>query len=395
MFSQELRKLYHKGLNRIIKDRSSMQDSRISMDGRELINFASNDYLGLASHPEVVKAAAESMKEFGFGSGASRLIGGGSILHRELEDAVARFKGTEAALILNTGYTANTGIIPSIAEEGDVIFSDELNHASIIDGCRLSRAETMVYRHGDVGHLSELMKKKKGTKMVVVSDTVFSMDGDIAPLKEIHRLCLALNSRLGGSPGATGLPASSSVLLYLDDAHGTGVLGRGKGALAHFGIEPEPWIIQMGTFSKALGSFGAFVAGTRDTIEWIINTARSFIFSTAIPASAVAAAAKAVEMLGSRPDLIQKLWKNRDLLFAALRELGYDTGESETPIIPLKMKSIEDALHLSQRLYEAGIYVPAIRPPTVKEPRLRITVTAAHSKEHIRALVETLEEFQG
>jgi 7-keto-8-aminopelargonate synthetase-like enzyme len=183
------------------------------------------------------------------------------------------------------------------------------------------------------------------------------------------------------------------VLLYLDDAHGTGVLGRGKGALAHFGIEPEPWIIQMGTFSKALGSFGAFVAGTRDTIEWIINTARSFIFSTAIPASAVAAAAKAVEMLGSRPDLIQKLWKNRDLLFAALRELGYDTGESETPIIPLKMKSIEDASSLSRHLDERGIYAPAIRPPTVEVPRVRITVTAAHSEKDITALVRALSDY--
>ena len=384
MFSQRLQELYRQKLNRTIKDRSSGQNARIRADGRELINFASNDYLGLANHPAVVKAAADALGEFGFGSGASRLLGGGSILHKDLEQKIARFKGTEAALIFNTGYAANTGIIPAIAGEGDVIFSDELNHASIIDGCRLSRAETVVYGHRDAGHLSELMKSEKSGRKMIVTDTVFSMDGDIAPLREIYRLCLALNSRL---------PAENSLLLYLDDAHGTGVLGNGKGALAHFGIGPEPWIIQMGTFSKALGSFGAFVAGSRDTVEWIMNTARSFIFSTALPASAVAASAKALELLESRPDLTEKLWKNRDLLFNSLKEMGYDTGESETPIIPLKMRSIEEASTLSHYLYERGIYAPAIRPPTVKVPRVRITVTTAHSEEDINTLLRALSDY--
>ncbi|HYA31473.1 MAG TPA: 8-amino-7-oxononanoate synthase [Thermodesulfovibrionales bacterium] len=384
MFSHRLQKLHQQRLNRIIRDRSSSQASRIFIEGIELINFASNDYLGLASHPEVVKAVQDSMEEFGFGSGASRLLGGGSILHRRLEDAAAQFKRTEAALVMNSGYAANTGILPAIAGEGDVLFSDELNHASIIDGCRLSRAETLVYRHRDVEHLSHLMEGKRGRRMIVATDTVFSMDGDIAPLKEIHRLCLAVNS---------SLPPEDSVLLYLDDAHGTGVLGNGKGALAHFGIEPEPWIIEMGTFSKALGSSGAFVTGSKNAIEWIVNTARSFIFSTAIPASAAAASAKAVEIVKNRPDLLRRLWENRDFLFGALKKRGYDMGESETPIIPLKMESVEDAMALSRHLEEGGIYAPAIRPPVVKMSRVRITVTAAHSEEDIRALLAALDAF--
>ena len=381
VFRDKLEELRLNNLSRAIRDRASFQGPVIRMDGRELINFASNDYLGLANHPDVRDSARESLDTFGFGSGASRLLGGGTALHRNLEETVARFKGTEAALVLSSGYSANTGIIPTLAGEGDLLLSDERNHASIVDGCRLSSAETLVYRHGDVAHLEELITSSSlsaGHRYVVVTDTVFSMDGDMAPLYKLREICL-----------------KHGALLYLDDAHGTGVLGGGKGALAHFDILPEPWIIQMGTFSKALGSYGAFVAGSSEVIDWITNTSRSLIFSTALPSCVAAASSKAIELVENTPELLQKLWDNRNLAFALLKGKGYDTGESETPIIPLKMKSIEDALHLSQRLYEAGIYVPAIRPPTVKEPRIRITVTAAHSKEHIGALVETLAEFQG
>ncbi|HWR59171.1 MAG TPA: aminotransferase class I/II-fold pyridoxal phosphate-dependent enzyme, partial [Thermodesulfovibrionales bacterium] len=330
----------------------------------EFINFSSNDYLGLASHPEIVSAAKNAMEEFGFGGGASRLLSGGSILHRELEEKIAHFKGTDAALVFNSGYSANTGTIPSIAGEGDIIFSDELNHASIVDGCRLSRARTVIYKHRDVEHLSYLMEKEEGEKRIVITDSVFSMDGDIAPLREIYDICLMLNSELR---------TPNSVLLFIDDAHGTGVLGRGKGALADFDICPEPWIIQMGTFSKALGSFGAFVAGSRDVVDWLINTARSFFFSTALPACVAAASARAIELIEERPELIEKLWETRDRLVTGLRDKGFDISNSETPIIPLKTKSNEDALKLSQYLYEKGIYAPAIRPPAVKTPRVRIT----------------------
>lgn len=196
------------------------------------------------------------------------------------------------------------------------------------------------------------------------------------------------------SPGATELATPDSVLLYLDDAHGTGVIGNGRGALAHCALRPQPWIIQMGTCSKALGSFGAFIAGSRDVVEWAINTARSFIFSTAIPSCAVAASLKALELIEQRPEMIRKLWSNRTVLVDALRKIGFDVGMSETPIIPLKMTSVADALNLSHSLYEKGIYAPAIRPPTVKEPIVRIIVTAAHSEEDISLLIKALSEYK-
>lgn len=389
MFQDKLKDLQKNQVFRTIKDREAAQGPRIHFEGREFINFASNDYLGLSNHPEVVNSAKAAMEQFGFGSGASRLLSGGTVLHTELEQKIAQFKETEAALVFNSGYAANTGIIPSIAGERDIIFSDELNHASIIDGCRLSRAKTMMYRHKDISHLSELIKKEisagrvKG-KFIVVTDTVFSMDGDIASLKEIHDVCISLNSELR---------TPDSVLFYLDDAHGTGVLGAGRGALAHFNIKTEPWIIQMGTFSKALGSYGAFVAGNRNVIEWIINTARSFVFSTALPPCVIAASLKALELVNSTSDLVGRLRENRIKFVKALDKTGF-AAESETPIIPLKIGNTGDTLKAAQNLYKKGIYVPAIRPPTVKEPRLRITVTAAHSEEDINSLAKALSEIR-
>ena len=385
MFSHKLHELRRLSLNRGIRDRASAQGPKIFIEGRELTNFSSNDYLGLAAHPEIIHAARDATEKFGLGSGASRLLAGGCALHGMLEEKIASFKNSESALIFNSGYAANTGIVPAIADEGDIIFSDELNHASIVDGCRLSRATTVVYRHKDIEHLSHLIKNEKGRRKVVATDTVFSMDGDIAPLREIHNLCLTLNAKLR---------IQDSALLYIDDAHGTGVLGNGKGALAHFNIPPEPWIIQMGTLSKALGSFGAFVAGNRNVIEWLTNTARSFIFSTAVPACAVAAAMKAIELVESAPELIRQLWKNRDQTVNMLRSIGYDAGESGTPVIPLKTENVEDALMLSRYLFEKGLYAPAIRPPTVKTPRVRISVTAAHSEEDIGALRDALTAFK-
>lgn len=387
MFFERLKELQQKNLHRQIKDRASPQGPRIVIDGMELINFASNDYLGLANHPDIIASAIDAVKRFGFGSGASRLLGGGTALHKRLEDKVAQFKGTEAALMFNSGYSANTGVIPSIAGEGDTIFSDELNHASIIDGCRLSRAKTIVYRHKDIDHLNGLIKKEiqaghaPDRKLIIITDSVFSMDGDIAPLSGIYSLCLTLNSEL---------QTPDSILLYIDDAHGTGVLGNGRGALSHFNIVPEPWIIQMGTFSKALGSFGAFVAADRDVIEWITNTARSFIFSTALTACSVAASLRAIELVEDSPDLIERLWRNRAKLVNGLRKGDYDTDGTETPIIPLRVEDIEKTSNLAQYLFNKGLYAPAIRPPTVKAPQLRITVTAGHSDKDIDALVQAL-----
>ncbi len=383
MFSERLKNLKEKGLLREIKDRSSPQGPKIRFDNREYVNFSSNDYLGLSNHPYIIDKVKKALDAYGFGSAASRLLGGGSTIHKELEDKIALFKGTESALILNSGYAANTGIIPAIADEDTAIFSDELNHASIIDGCRLSKAKTIIYRHKDVSHIEGLIEKENAKRKIVITDTVFSMDGDIAPLKDIYNICLRWNSEH---------ETPNSTLLYIDDAHGTGVLGNGRGALSYFNMKPEPSIIQMGTFSKALGSFGAFVAGRRDVIEWILNTARSFIFSTTLPPCIIAASMAALELIERDPELIKRLWSNRDKVAHGIKNIGYDIMGSETPIIPVRTGTVENTLRVSGHLYEKGIYAPTIRPPTVKEPRIRITVTAAHTQEDIERLINALKE---
>jgi 8-amino-7-oxononanoate synthase len=376
MFKENIRILKEKNLLRYIKDRESPQGSRIKINGKEYINFSSNDYLGLSIHPYIIDKAKKALDEYGYGSGASRLLSGGTILHTELEKMIARFKNTESALIFNAGYAANTGIIPAIADKDTVVFSDEFNHASIIDGCRLSVSNICIYRHKDLSHLEELLQKEGSNKKLVITDTVFSMDGDIAPLKDLFHIC-----------------KNHDALLYLDDAHGTGVLGNGKGALHHFNLKPDPWVIQMGTFSKAIGSFGAFVAGTADIIQWILNRSRSFIFSTALPACVAAASIAALELIENTPILIKRLWTNREKVVKNIKDLGYDIMGSETPIIPIKTGTIENTLRISMHLFEKGIYAPAIRPHTVKEPRIRINITAAHSDEDIERLIEALKEI--
>jgi 8-amino-7-oxononanoate synthase len=375
MFSEKLKILNEKSLFRDIKDRASPQGPKVKIGGREYINFSSNDYLGLANHSYIIDRVKRALNEYGYGSAASRLLSGGTELHKELEKKVAGFKGTESALVFNSGYAANTGIIPAITDKKDVIFSDELNHASIIDGCRLSKAKTFIYRHKAVSHLKDLIKKTDARSKIVVTDTVFSMNGDIAPLSEICDVCNRYN-----------------VMLYIDDAHGTGVLGNGRGALSHFKIKSEPWIIQMGTFSKALGSYGAFVAGSRDTIEWILNTARSFVFSTALPSCVIAASIAALELIEDDLVFIKRLWSNRNKVAGYIKDINFNVEQSETPIIPLKTGTIKNTLRISKYLYKKGIYAPAIRPPTVTDPRIRITVTAAHTDQDIEKLIEILRE---
>ncbi len=376
MFEKRLRRLERGSLLRHLLTRGSPQGPVITIGGRRYINFSSNDYLGLAGHPELLKAAAEAGRRLGFGSGASRLLAGGSSVHDRLDKTTAAFKQTEAALVFSSGFACNSGVIPSLAAGTSAVFSDELNHASIIDGCRLSGAKVLVFKHRNACHLEELMKREKAAQKIVVTDSVFSMEGDIAPLGDIHSICLR-----------------HGALLYIDDAHGTGVLGKGRGALAHFGLSPEPWIIQMGTFSKALGSFGAFVAGDREVIAWITNTARSFMFSTALPAPVAAVSLKALGLLRKGRALVRSLWKNRKSLAHGLRAIGYDEGPSETPIVTIVPGDLKDTIALSEYLWGKGIYAPAIRPPTVREPRLRITVTAAHTERHIETLIRTLKRF--
>ena len=374
MFLEKLEILKKENLLRYITDRDSAQGPVIVISGKEYVNFASNDYLGLAGHTYIREKAKNAIDFYGFGAGASRLLGGGCALHKELEERTALFKATEASLVFNSGYAANAGILPSIADKDFTIFSDEFNHASIIDGCRLSGAKLYIYRHKDLSHLGELIEKGSSGKKLVITDTVFSMEGDIAPLKGIYEIC-----------------RNNDALLYIDDAHGTGVLGNGKGALSHFQIRPEPWIIQMGTFSKALGSYGAFVAGTSVVIQWILNTARSFVFSTALPPCIVAGSLAGLELVERDSGPLLKLRSNREKLANSLSALGFDIMGSETPIIPIKTGTIKDTLRISQRLFEKGIYAPAIRPPTVKTPRIRITVTAAHTDEDIERLIEGLK----
>lgn len=370
MFDEELKDLDRRNLLRNTLVVGSRQGSRVSIDGRELLLFCSNDYLGLASHPALVQAAAGAMERFGFGSGASRLVSGSSPLHRELEEALARFKSAEDAVLFNSGYTANTSLIPAIASEGDAIFSDSLNHASIIDGCRLSRARTFVYRHRDAGHLEDLLKKqnKRAGRKLIVTDGVFSMDGDIAPL-----------------PGIIAAAERYGAIIMLDDAHASGVLGeQGRGTAEHFNLEGRVQV-QMGTLGKAFGSFGAYAAGDRSLIAYLRNKARGYIYSTALPPAVCAASLAAVSIIRSEPERREQLWKNRQKFVQGLGALGVAVGPSESPIIPLVIGDAGRTLEASRLLFEEGIFASAIRPPTVPDgtSRVRVTLTAVQSEDDI------------
>ena len=383
MYHEELESISRRGLARIVRDRDCADTppeagtARIVLDGKEFLHFSSNDYLGLARHTDLAAASARALGECGTGAGAARLLGGGTRYHRDLEKQTAKFKGTDDALLFNSGYTANLGAIPSLAGEGDVIFSDALNHASIVDGCRLSKAKTVIYRHCDAGHLQDLLRTEKGKRRLVITDSVFSMDGDIAPIMLLYEIC-----------------RQNDALLYIDDAHGTGVLGSGYGALRHFGIAPDDRIIQMGTFSKALGSFGAFVAAQTDIVRYLLNTARGFIFSTALPAGVAAASLEALRLVGTDDSYNRRLWKNRKMLADGLATLGYDISRSGTPILPLFVGDIETTLACGDFLRNHGIFAPAIRPPTVSTPRIRLTVTAGHTEADIRQLLDVLSSWR-
>lgn len=378
-FAEELKGLKKKGLlRRLLHIESSLNRVKISINGQTYTNFSSNDYLGLSGHPEIAEAAITAFRRYGCGSGASRLLSGSYISHKRLEDRIARFKNTEAALLFNSGYAANTGIIPAIAGADTTIFSDELNHASIIDGIRLSKAKIKIYRHCDVNHLEKLLRKSFGRKLII-TDTVFSMDGDIAPLKDIVFLSKRYNA-----------------ILMIDDAHGTGVLGRtGKGSLEYLGIRGND-VVQMGTLSKALGCFGGFVAGSRSLINFLINKARSFIYSTSLPPAVAEACIKAIDIVNSQShNLRKRLWGNRQRLYQGLKELGYDTLNSETQIIPILAGDIRNTLKIGDYLYKQRIFAPAIRPPTVPEGRCRIrfSVTAGHTEEDIDLVLEALRRW--
>ncbi len=385
IFEQELSRLKDAGLYRCLSLIQSPQGPKVKINGTEVILLCSNNYLGLANHPKIKQAAIQAVEKYGFGSGASRLVSGNMELHAELEQRLARFKGVEAALVFNSGYHANIGIISALVGRGDVIFSDKLNHASIVDACILSRAEVKRYPHRDLDTLERLLKNASrithhASRKLIVTDGVFSMDGDIVPLK-----------------GLSELADKYDCMLMVDDAHATGVLGaNGKGTLEHFNID-NPNIIQMGTLGKAFGCFGAYVAGSKKFVDYLINKARSFIYTTSLPPSTCAAGIAALDIVENEPQLRQDLWDRVVYFRTELKQAGFDTLKSETQIIPILIGEPENAVRISRDLLDKGIFTQAIRPPTVPEgtSRLRITLMANHSWDDLKYALEVIKHVLG
>ncbi|MEW6543008.1 MAG: 8-amino-7-oxononanoate synthase [Nitrospirota bacterium] len=373
MFEDRLQDLTERHLLRRLRLVESPPGPEVVVDGRPVVLLASNDYLGLATHPALKQAAVAAIDRFGVGSGASRLVSGTLPPHRELEDALARFKGTEAALTFGSGYLANVGLIPALIGAGGLILADRLCHASLLDGCRLSGADRRRFRHNDPDHLASLLAKRPvGRETLIVTEGVFSMDGDLAPLPDLLALAERYEARL-----------------LVDDAHGTGVMGpNGRGTIEHFGLESRlPF--HMGTLSKALGTSGAYVVGPAALVQYLVNTARSFIYTTAPPPACAAAARAALAVLSAEPERRTRLWDNRKRLHAGLTALGFRTTDTQSPIMPVLIGDAERTVALADRLLQLGVYAPAIRPPTVPQEtsRIRTTVTADHRPEHIdRAL---------
>jgi len=360
---ERLEELRDRGLYRRLRLISGPQGPRVLLDGQPVLLLCSNNYLGLADHPRVRRAAAEAAIRWGAGAGASRLISGNMTPHRQLEMRLAEFKGYHAALLFGSGYLANIGATAALAGRGEVVFSDELNHASIIDGCRLSRAKTFVYRHGDVEHLAWGLREAEGQGSLIVTDGVFSMNGDIAPLEELTRLARRHKCRL-----------------MVDEAHAIGALGPGgRGSVAAAGLSSEVDVV-IGTLGKALGSYGAYVCAGAEIVEYLLNAARSFIFSTAPPPPAVAAALAALELLESDPHRVNRLRANAATLRGALAAEGLAPNGTETQIVPLEVGGAERTMELCERALAHGIFAQGIRPPTVPEgsSRLRFTVMATH-----------------
>ena len=352
------------------------QGSRIKIDGRMKLNMCSNNYLGLANHPEVRKAAKDAIDEFGVGSGAVRSIAGTNELHARLEEKVARFKHMEASLVYQGGLLANSGTIPSLVGKEDIVFSEELNHASIIDGVRLSSASRAVFRHMDMDDLKKVLdeKRKSGRRALIITDGVFSMDGDIAPLGDIVELAESHDS-----------------MTYVDDAHGEGVLGdHGRGICDHFKLSGMV-DVEMGTFSKAVGSMGGFVAGSADLIDLLKRKARPFLFSSALNPADTAAVMKSIEIMEKDDSLLKKLWKNSERLKKGLLDSGFDLGHSKTPITPVMVGDEKKTLELSENLYtKYDIFASPIVFPTVAKgtARIRLMPSAVHSDEDLDLTVE-------
>ena len=366
------------GLNRNSVISQPLSQTIISRNGKEAINFGANDYLGLTWHPEVRQAAFESsLLVQKFGSGASPLVTGQTLEHARLVQSIAGFEETESAIVFSSGFAANVGTVASLATKDDIIFSDGLNHASLIDGCRLSRAQLLIYPHCDMAVLRELVRehRHRGRFAFVATDSVFSMGGDLTPLVEINTLCHEFDMQC-----------------ILDEAHATGVYGEnGRGLVEHASVSSER-IVSIGTLSKAVGCVGGFVSGSRLLIEWLTNHARSWIYSTALPIPIVAAACKAITLVRNMGSERRELAGKAIELRSRLTGLGFEVGSGDSPIVPIYINDTKKVMELSERLFQMGVFVPAIRPPTVPKNRslLRVSLSIEHSKDEINRLVEVI-----
>jgi 8-amino-7-oxononanoate synthase len=371
---EELAELGRRGLLRLLEPLGSPQGPVVRIGGQSLVSFSSNDYLGLAADPRIARAVAAGLERWGLGSGASRLVVGDTEAHRRLEARLAAFEGTEAALLFNGGYPANLGLVQALVGRGDLVVSDALNHASLVDGCRLSRAEVAVVPHADVGAVSRQLTRDGFRRRLVVTDAVFSMDGDSAPLQQLAEVC-----------------ARRGAALLVDEAHATGVLGgRGSGLCEAAGVRPD---VRMGPLGMALGGFGAYAATSRAVVDLLVNRARSVVFSTTLPPALCEAMVVAVDLLEHDPELRPRLWRNIRRFVDGLRTLGL-AAEARSAIIPVILGTPERALRASAFLRERGLLVKPIRPPTVPEgtSRLRFALSAAHTEAHVDRALQALEE---
>jgi len=374
----QIESLKRAGLHRTLRSLQGPQSTTTIIDGKRVLQLSSNNYLGLATHPRLKAAAKEAIERYGSGAGASRLICGNLELNRKLEDKIAKLKGKESALLFSTGYMANIGTIATLMDEGDVIVSDELNHASIIDGCRMSKAQTRVYPHRNMYALEKLLKESRhSSHRLIVTDGIFSMDGDIVPL-----------------PDLVGLAERYECMLMVDDAHATGVLGAHGGGTGEYFDLQDKIDISMGTLGKALGGFGAFVAGSHRLREFLINRARPFIFTTALPPAVIASGIAALELLEEEPEMRARLWENVGFFKKEIEDFGFNTLQSETQIIPILVGDTSLTLRMGEMLLEEGVFIQGIRPPAVPQgaSRLRITLMATHTQKELECALEAIEK---
>jgi len=372
---EELKNLKVSGLYNQIRTLGSPHGAWLIVDGKKVLNFCSNNYLGLANHPRLVKAAHEAMDKYGVGPGAVRTIAGTMDLHLELEKRVAKFKRVEDAITFQSGFTANLGTIPALVSKEDIIFSDELNHASIIDGCRLARANVVRYRHASPASLEAVVREQDGNyrRGMIITDGVFSMDGDFPPLDKLAEIA-----------------ENYDLMLMVDDAHGEGVLGEGgRGIVDHFDLHGQV-DIEIGTFSKAFGVVGGVAAGKAKIVEWLRQRGRPFLFSSAVTVPDVAATIAAIDVLEESTELVDKLWKNAEIFKTEMKNLGFDTGKSMTPITPVMLGEAKLAREFSRRLYEEDVFAMALGYPTVPKgmARIRVMISASHSEEDLAQAIK-------